>query len=203
MRAIGMLGLSAAAALAVAAFAGTGLASATVLCKANESPECLTAKQYKFGEIIKLEAKFEVVFKEGEFVQKCKKSALEFKIFAGTPLPIEVKNLTFTECSGGCTVTARNLPYEGDITATEKGWGILRLLQKEGANPSIKVTCFGSSCIYGEEKIENTILPGEPASLLTSSEPLLWEQGPSCATELIWSGSYKFVQSPLFVVAEP
>lgn len=197
LRTIRGLCLAMLAGLAIVAFAGSGSATATVLCKANENPECIFTNTWLSGTIFELKRKsFDTTFTTSLFTVTCKKTTNEVQIGEGTPLPIQVSNLTFGECSSSCTVTARNLPYEGSISPVGSGDGTITLVPREGANPSVKAVCGALTCIYGAEEISLYLkrgMPGSAEAITFGAE--VWREEPTegCPVEATWSVSYEIV----------
>jgi hypothetical protein len=193
------VGLVVLGAVGVIALMGSSSASATVLCKANESPTCVGPKTWPSGSSFELKKNSLAQFSLGKTTVGCAKATAQLTIGSGTPLPVTITNVKFIECSNMCTVTARNLPWLGKIkTVTgSPGAGTLTLEPREGANPSVNITCQGVSCIYGSANAELFTAGGAAGAAKLNVEfgtsLALEEPNKLCEAEATWIGDYIIV----------
>jgi hypothetical protein len=168
MRYLKMLGLGAIAAAALAAFVGTGTASATVLCSTTTSP-CPEAQKYPVGTRIgfSLASGTSLTWVNGgTTLETCKEAVLKSDITnagsATTTVKSENKTLSFNQCTfangftklGGLEIHNIAGTSNGTVTASsEVGWTF--------NNP-----LFGT-CVYGwtTNGVVGTITEGKPATL--------------------------------------
>jgi hypothetical protein len=132
-----IMSLAAVAAVAIMALVGAGSASATTMCKKNESP-CSSANQWPSG------TKFTAVSSEalltGSLEVHCASTIeLTTNATSGSPLAGTVNALKWTSCGGGCTsATTTTLP-SGSLEASSGGNGTMTA---EGAVVELK-PCLG------------------------------------------------------------
>ena len=200
------LGIMLVAALTAMALIGAASASATTLCKANETP-CSEKNEWeeeKEGKDIPVTVKAsstEVTF-GGTVSSKCKKSSLSGLAIDTeqeedeVPLAFTVKALTFSECGGCGKVEAQGLPSEGGtLEAGEKGNGILKL-----ANPKILFEkCAEKTCTASASGVELDFVGGAPAQLKAVEESL---SAGTCG-KVTWTGTYKIEEpNPVWAVKQ-
>jgi len=168
MKYLKMLGLAAIATAALAAFAGTDTASATVLCSTTVEP-CPAGQKYVEGTRIgfSLASGSSLVWINGEEVlETCKGAVLKSDITnagnATTTVKSKNNTLSFSQCTfnnsftklGGLEIHNIAGTSNGTVTATEEvGWTFN--------------TVFFGSCIYGwtNGAVVGTITEGKPATL--------------------------------------
>jgi len=172
-------GIALIAMLFTVAAVGAVSASATTLCKANETPcaeknEWEEEKEGKDIPVTVQASSTEVVF-GGAVKATCKKSALTGLAIDteeeedDVPLAFTVQALTFSECGAGCTIKAQGLSWEGGtLEAGEKGNGVLTL-----ANPKIAFEkCGEKTCTASATGVELDFIGGAPAQLKAVEESL-------------------------------
>lgn len=194
------------AALTAMALVGAASASATTLCKANETP-CSEKNEWeeeKEGKDIPVTVKAssaEVTF-GGAVASKCKKSSLTGLAIDTeqeadeVPLAFTAKVLTFSECSGCGKVEAQGLSWEGGtLEAGEKGNGVLTL-----ANPKILFEkCAEKTCTASAKGIELDFVGGAPAQLKAVEESL----ATGTCGNVTWTGTYKVEEpNPVWAVKQ-
>jgi hypothetical protein len=211
MKYLKIIGLAAIAAAALMAFAGS--ASATVLCKANESP-CSSANTYPAGTRIHAELKEgEAVLTAGFGNIQCKISTIEGKTAnAGSSTETvhgAIEKLTFENCNGGaCTVTVLKtgeLEIHTELS-TSNGNGTLTAKGQEVTTNctffNVNYHCIWSTGTTGTDL--GTLTGGAPATL-TAKEALISRtggtSGVACGSSGKWDAVYKVTTpSPLFVI---
>lgn len=204
MRAVKMLGLAAAAALAAMALLGAGSASATTLCSANEE-EC--ASPLASGTVIKAESA-DVVFVTNLQNITCSGSKLEGKTTAasGEPLTAQITGLTLTGCKtasgASCTHTTLSLPWAAAFEATGGGNGALTLSSGGSGNPGWTYVCgLVMNCTVSTPEATLSVEGGEPATL-RAEEVELESSGGNCPAGQRVSATYTVTSpNPLFVSA--
>jgi len=200
-------GICVLALLALVAF-GTASASATKLCKAAETPECLVAKTYGIGTKFQLdvvnESSVRFVLSSGDLT--CKESKFELLLAeAGTPLKTKISSMVFSSCVQGkttCAVETRNQPLLANIYKFSElaYYGRVDFVPREGANPSWKLSCTGGlDCIYGSKAIEGAVISGLTPLFKIEEKPLELEQGAGCPKETKIVVGYDFDVSPIYV----
>jgi hypothetical protein len=173
MKYLKMLGLAAIAGAALAAFVGTGTASATVLCSTTTSP-CPEAQKYPKGTRIgfSLKSGTSLVWVNGETtLETCKEAVLRSDITnagsGASTVTAENQTLSFNQCTfangftklGGLEIHSITGTSNGTVTASsEVGWTF--------NNP-----LYGT-CIYGWTTggVVGTITEGKPATLDLNTE---------------------------------
>jgi hypothetical protein len=171
------------AALMIAALAGAGSASATVLCKENTTT-CAAESIYPSGTTVS------ATLESGKYVElatefgtvKCSSSTMSGKTTAekGAPLPIEISSLSVSGCGsvGPCAEAgeARNLPYAAGVERTEAGNGTFTVSSGGKGNPSLKFFNCGPfknlTCVWGASQIAFSLAGGNPAHLEVSKKTL-------------------------------
>jgi hypothetical protein len=168
MKHLKTLGLAATAAMALMAFVSAGTASATVLCKAGESP-CSLVNKYTVGTRIGFSLKSGTSLRwvnGGTTLETCTQAVLKSDITnagsATTTVTSENKTLSFNGCTfangftklGGLEIHNITGTSNGTVTASgEIGWAF--------TNP-----LFGT-CVYGwtTGEVVGVITEGKPATL--------------------------------------
>jgi hypothetical protein len=180
MRSIRTIGLAAVVALVAMSAIGVASASAepeAVFCKVNvekctganylgyEFSGVATGVKLKFSESGTVQCGGNMVRGEGEFIS----------------------TLSFTSCTEGCTVTAKGLPYFGNIYEPISGNGKLSM------TVSLATKCGTSECVYSGSPSK---IPVEGGTLETSAvrvNETLNEEAKSllCPKSVQWEGEYK------------
>ena len=168
MKYVKMLCLTAIAAAALVAFAGTGTASATVLCSTTAEP-CPAGQKWPVGTRIEFSLASGTSLKwdnNGNTLETCKEATLKTDITSAgsgaSTVTSENNALQFNQCTfangftklGGLEIHNISGTSNGTVTASgEVGWTF--------NNPS-----FGT-CVYGwtKEGVVGTITEGKPATL--------------------------------------
>jgi hypothetical protein len=168
MKHLKTLGLAVIAAAALMAIAGTGTASATVLCSTTASP-CPEAQKYPVGTRIGFSLASGTSLRwvnGGTTLETCKEAVLKSDITnagsATSTVKSENKTLSFNQCNfangftklGALEIHNISGTSNGTVTATgEIGWTFVNPL-------------FGS-CVYGwtTSGVIGTITEGKPATL--------------------------------------
>jgi hypothetical protein len=186
MKSIKMLGLAVVAALALAALAGVGSASATSLCSAWEHP-CAAGKQLSLPQTLNAHATKFTLTTSGLEPANCNSPELKLqasKKEASGIITGQVTALNVNTCSvGWCgKAEATHLPYNAEIKATGGGSGTVTLSSSGAGKPAIKLNgCkFGgneANCVFGASKITSQLTGGNHASLAVSKTTLSLEEG--------------------------
>jgi hypothetical protein len=195
MKYLKMLGLVAAAALALMALLGAGAASATKLCKDSACTE-----DYAAGTSIEatLSSGTTTIYETtgGTVLNTCSGGAMSGKTnsTSGAPLSSNIASLTWL----GCTRTMHTI--KNGSFSIEYASGVDGSLSTAGTEVTIN-TIFGS-CVYGPAGGLNlgTLKGGSPAVLeINTILPRL--SGP-CPSEWRWTAKYTFTSpKPLYVGA--
>jgi hypothetical protein len=182
-----MLGLAVVAAAAIAAFAGAGTASATVLCKEHpkemeQAPEefvevCPEGRKVQPGEWLYAINKEKTLFKNqttGAVQVECEESKLKGQLKETEQPEGQTKVEEFKKCTapglGAATVELLHQPWRVWVTWTGQGIGQEGLgkvgrgeihigEQPEGEAPEWKLTVAGINCTY-KQKEESIPLQG-------------------------------------------
>jgi len=198
-----IVGLVAAAAMALTASLGAGSAfgAETTLCKTNtESPACKSADRYAAGTAIKAEVT-ETLFVENPIAKvQCGESQLEAKTSAGAgaPLPVELSAWTLGKCGttaaqNNCTVTAQEAGKAGALLWGSGANGTL----SASASWHIQCTIAGFNkidCTFGYNS-SATLNGGNPAQLAVAKTTLS-RTGSICPTTASLKAVNYSVSSP-------
>jgi hypothetical protein len=186
-----ILGLAAAAAMALMAFVGAGSASATVLT----SP---TGTVLPEGTVIEATQKGSAVLEEtgGTTLDTCTGSTASGKTIEkeGTPLRGNIETLDWSGCIAP-TVTTVNGSLSVEATGEENG-------TVSGNGSKVTVGIFGVSCIYGTGggTTLGTATGGEPATIDINAAINLQEGGLLCPKTTRWTATYTVTKpNPLYV----
>ena len=204
MKNLKMLGLAAAAALALTALIGVSSASATVLCS-EYTRECPAGKGYGSGTVIDatMEAGTSSVIRDtaGTVLATCTGGTFKGETTGAgtkeTAVPGVLQSLTFTGCAQTLTVLKTgkmNILYAGPNTN-----GTLTF-----AETRLTVTSAGQSCVY-------TTGVGIHVAVMTSDESLTYPKvhvnatltketgGASCQAHVVWQAAYQITSpKPLY-----
>lgn len=205
------LGFALPAALVALAAVAAIPASATTLCKANETP-CSEANEWELEEGGKdipvtykasLKGGTEAVFVSSLTV-KCKSSsitglAIDTELEPDeVPLEITVTALSFSECSGCAVVTAQGLPWTGGtLEATGSGNGQFTLAKTKVL---FEKCPLGISCTVTAEAVKMDFTGGKPAEVKAIEEPIALSGG-LCGATGKFSATYSFTEpNPVWAV---
>lgn len=210
MKYVKMLGLAAVAAMALAAFAGAGTASATELCSTNTSP-CSGTKYLSGTKVAaSLKTGTTAVLTAGFGSVSCTKSSMAGSTSTNGSATETVKgsitSLTFEGCTGpfgeSCTnPKAEGLPYAAEIHATGGGNGTLTV-----SGAKVVVECgFTVNCRFSVATASLTVTGGNPNATAAASKIALTPESipghENCPTSATWTATYTVTApSPLFVV---
>jgi hypothetical protein len=208
MKYLKILGLAAVAAMALMAFAGT--ASADVLCKTapNGAGECPTTggnEDYAAGTKFVAESSSAKLTVEGGAVSSItcsSKVALENSETGSNAHPGaiagKVTDVEWSNCvaSNGSNCTASTTTgYTGSISATDdEGNGKVHVTGTARTTVDCSVFGFSFKCVYTlpSTGISLSVLGGNPASIVASSQPLvLAESIFGCGSGAKWDATYK------------
>lgn len=191
--------LAALAAVAAMALAGTASASATVLCKAAESP-CAEANRYAKGTTIHtLMTEGEIVFKNELGSRACQNWTFTSKTTtAGSA----------TETVEGFNEVTEAAPCDGPLNIKTGGYVIHHLSGTSNGQFTMKgfeitLENFGVDCVYGGTFAAGTLVGGNPATLKISASVPKTSGGFLCGEAMtIESGPIEFTTpKPLYVAA--
>jgi ribosomal protein S8E len=164
-----MVGLGALAALALAAFAGAGTASATALCTEEAAETCPVGKKLKSA---KIEGVAENPFLEVSATEKitCKKSVITANVnetggATGGKITWSECSNTVSGCSGSATTVTTLENRTGSITWTSAGK--FNVVTNE-PQTAVTMTCFGFkvTCTYKPATITGAGTNGNPANVV-------------------------------------
>jgi len=208
MRLLKALGAAAVAAMALAT-AGAGTASAVPhdqigFCLANEPVLCKAANLIdpSAGGLLLILAHSDLAeLKNSGFfstAEKCKSdTGISVKEVDQLIVLGEVKELTFTECSGPCKkAESKGLPWKGELkmTSTTGTWD---LFTKEGGALLSECT-FGTKCEYGTDPVNGATLKGSDqaggAVVKATNVTLKYKSGSGefvCGATGTWNAEYK------------
>ena len=192
MKLIKLVGLLAVSALAVAAFAGAGSASADTLCKANENP-CSAANSYPIGTVIKgLDPSATLL--AGSFEVKCHSEVIGKTTVnhgAGKGILGLIEKVIWSNCSGSCNgATSINTPYLALGSAATQTMTV----ESDGSgNPGAQLSnCLfnGNSCTYSAASVAMKFVGGNPAKITVTKAPLARTAGLFCPATGEWDATY-------------
>jgi hypothetical protein len=200
-----MLGLAIVAAAALMALVGAGTASATGLCKNNETTSYCNEPYGAGTEIAsRLVAETKWKLKTEPQTVECSKSTISGKTEnagEGEAVKEPLTALTFSECN--CTVSVLktgSLKFES-IAGTNNG-----TMKLEGNEiTTLCSTIFGNvHCIYGAESIDlGTLTGGNPAKADSLGAVPRLTTSFLCSSEAIWEASYEITApKPLYVTQD-
>ena len=209
MRLIKTLGFAAVAAMALA-IVGASTASALPhelngFCKANEPLLCSAANRIDppTGGLLLILAHSELAeLKNSGFFstpEKCKSdTGISVKETDKKVIPGEIKELTFTECSGPCKkAEAKGLPWKGELSMATTLGETWKLFTKEGGALLSECT-FGTTCEYGTDPVNGTTLTGSDtasgAVIKATNVTLKYKSGSGefvCGQTGTWNAEYK------------
>lgn len=214
MKYLKVLGLAAVAAMAVTAFVGAGTASAaTKLCATStKKPEvtangCPTNKEEPAKNAsgkVHIEAEStEALLTTSITNVTCDVSKVTIEANSATnegntSITGEVTSLSFSSCetSGGteCTVTVKNLPYEGHLLGTTGGnTNLSTLTVTDAVGAGAQVVCgFLINCTFTTKEASLAGTNGSPTTF-KASKVLLAREGGFCPATAEWDATYKVV----------
>lgn len=206
MKYIKVFGLVAAAATALVAFAGVGPASATVLCKATETPCSESNLVHTSAEIdadVEPPSLFETT--SGVIIESCAGGTLKATVTnqggatATVTGAITSSNITWTGCeAGGLNATQSGELEIHYIEGTDNG-------TLTGKGFGLKLAITGSECIYSpSSKVELGVVTGGATNPKIDIHTVLFESNGNftCLESLVWIASYRITNpNPLYVRA--
>jgi len=206
-------GLIALAAMAVVALIGAGTASASTVCKANETT-CSAANTYANGTAIKgtLASGTKAVLK-GILTVECSASEVAGKLTSNPGAKGEITSASWTSCTrsggGGCEPKPLSLPWTVEGVATGSGNGEMWVGPgASGAAPGAELTnCgIGSGCQFranethnGSNKWAKLTFTGDTPAKAKAAISL---SGGVCGAAT-WNAEYVFSPSPMFLSKSP
>jgi hypothetical protein len=110
-----------------------------------------------------------------------------------------LKELSFTECGEGCTVTPGGLPYKAELATPTAGSGQINISDSGKGEPKLTVACGGIECVYGLGVIEAWLEGGKPAVVYVGESMTRQTESFFCPKTAEWEASY-FVSSPTSAV---
>lgn len=188
MRCLKMLGLAAAAALALTAFVGAGTASANKLCKTANCSEDLTV-----GDEISASLTGSTEFRSGlTTMTTCTGGAIAGKLKATstTPINITVETLTLINCTKG-TNTLKKGTLAFEYTSGDNGALLL-------TGTEITISSIFGSCVYGPNGIITLGLlnGGENAKIEVNAGLSRTGGGMGCPETTVWTGTFNVTTPP-------
>jgi hypothetical protein len=206
MKYVKMLGIAVGVAAVLMALGGAGTASATVLCKNNESTSSCN-ENYPSGTEFKssLSTGTKTILKTEFKTVECSKSTVSGKTETGGSATETVKGpleaLTFEECN--CEVKVLK---KGTLEIHWISGGTNGTVTETGAEVTVNCsTIFGNvHCIYVTENTDlGTLTGGNPASLdVNASIPRLTTNA-LCTPTATWEASYEVTApKPLYVTQD-
>lgn len=198
---LGVAGLVACLAIAVAAFAASSAMGAAVLCKTSEEP-CPSENVISPTTPLVFELEPETLATLPMVEHACGESTMEI---VGTEVQPFTKNiigqfrsLTFGKCSRGCVDTATGLPWSTRLESSSKT-GVLNI--NEG--PVIEANCEKVVCVYGVTNGVLVLVTGGNPATISVELTLARISGVCNAKTGPWKGKYRLVSpaTPLFVLA--
>lgn len=204
MKHLKLIGLAAVAAMAVIGFGGAGTASATVLCKATESPCKESNLIKKDGSLVDadLEGRSVTTLTSGYIFESCTGGTLTTSVSnqggaaATVILATGTTSWTWTGCeAGGVSVTQfgeieiHHIAGTDNGTVTAKGFGF-------------KFAGLGGECVYSPAAV------GELGLLTGGTTPILHinsvfresKESLACFPTIVWKATYKFTQPATFYI---
>jgi hypothetical protein len=211
MRLIKALGL-ATAAMAMMAIAGSGVASAAPhelngFCLKNEPILCAAANRIDppAGGLLLILAHSDLAeLKNSGFFstpEKCKSDVgISVKETDKKVIPGEIKELTFSECTGPCKkAESKGLPWKGELSMETPLGETWKLFTKEGGALLTECT-FGTKCEYGTSAAGTTLTGSDTASgavVKATNVSLTYKSGSGefvCGPTGTWNAEYKATQ---------
>lgn len=204
MRHLKMWTVAAMAVFALAAFAGAGTASATVLCSTSSNP--CTGTIYGSGTTItgSVDTNKAVLTTSGGIINPtitCATSNTTLQTTSaggsGSAVTGNVTALSFSSCTSvnpsGCSSSATSitgLPASGSASLTTAPNGTLSI----PTAPVVSFSCpvFGSpvTCSFGGNSISGTIHGGNPADIAFTNATINSTGGFGCPTSAKWTAKY-------------
>lgn len=208
-----IVGLAVLAAVAMAAFVGSGVAAGNAICKTNTNP-CPAESMYKPNDVIEATAVNTVITAFPELT--CTDAFTKVKVTktgsATENVTGEVTAFSFSGCKAdvilnpSCNVAAENLPYHAEVLGTGVGASLTLRKGPSGEEPSATVTCAGIiNCTFASPDLNLALVGGNPGTVLANEEELkISEGGFGCPEEGLFDADYKAIgeNTSTFVVSE-
>jgi hypothetical protein len=201
MKHLKLIGLAVVAAMAVIGFAGAGSASATVLCKATETP-CSEANLIKKGAEFSADTEGRTLIEEtsGLIIESCTGGSLATTISGqgGATETVIISTTTSSWTWSGCEA--------GGLSATESGQLELQHLTgtdhatMTGKGFGIKLTKSGCTYVSASGNEVGRVTGGtspviDVHTVLTKSKGEL-----TCPPDIVWIATYKITKPSVFYV---
>jgi len=203
MKHLKLVGLAAVAAMALIGIGGGGTASATVLCKATESPCSGLNLVNKEAEIhADLEGRSVFNLTLGYIFESCTGGTLKSHVInkGGATETVTTGTswyeITWSGCEGGGVSATQTGELEiHHIAGTDNG-----TLTAKGFE--FKFTSLGSECIYVPASPGHLgLVTGGAAPKIHINSVFVESKGnPSCIPDIVWKATYKFTTPSLFYV---
>lgn len=198
---LGVGGLFACLAIAVAAFAAPSAMGAAVLCETSKEPcpsEDVISPTTPL--VFELEPETAATLPLAEhpcFESSLKLVGIELEEWTGNIIG-QISGLTFGECWPGCVDTATGLPWATKLESNSQT-GRLDIFEA----PVIKGTCEGVTCVYGVFGSGAIFLTGGNPATIPLEMTLAKMSGICGAKTSSWKGKYQLVSpaTPLFFSA--
>jgi hypothetical protein len=203
MKHLRLIGLAGVVAMAAIEIGGAGTASATVLCKATESPCSETNLIKKNAEFhADLEGRSVFSLTTGYIFESCTGGTLAAGLSSqgGAAATVIVataaSSWTWTGCeAGGVSATAfgeleiHHIAGTDNGTVTAKGFGF-------------KFTSLGSECVYVPASVGELglVTGGASPKIHINSVFVESKENLSCIPDLVWKATYKITKPALFYV---
>lgn len=202
-----MLGFVVSAAIFVPVLIAADSASATTLCKIQETP-CLGEKRWANPTLASKATNAQ--FRTGVTTAiSCAESVIssQFTGLGGTPFVATVKSLTFVTCTytggiGCATSTVERLPYTGKLEYVAAWSGNLKIETGGSGEPLVKFVCGTAiNCEFSAPAPEISVTGGNPGTMLQGGVAFNLN-GKNCPTEAVWLGTYSVTSPNPFYVAQ-
>ncbi len=185
--------------------ATAGFASASTLCRVNQTP-CTAEEAYEPTEFIGASGANNTTIATNLGNIVCSTSA-SGKVTGvggeGETTEVEISVFEYTGCKVGelpCgwPQQAKNLPYTAKFNGSG-GSGTMTLSDPSGVG--VHVTCWGISCTFAASSIEFQVTGGTPATIVASGVPMGFS-GSNCPTTATFSSQLKTTSptASLFIV---
>lgn len=187
------------AALAAMSLIGASSASGDVLCQ-NSGPEPCSAP-YANGTVLTggLKAGTNAVLTASNgLTVTCTASSVTYKMTGNNANPVagSITAATWTSCKNQlgqtCEATARNLAWSASLSWTSGGNGTMAVSSGGTGNPSAKIVCGTTECVYGTTSATLSLTGGNPAEIVANKVSLTREVGTelACGKTATWSATY-------------
>lgn len=103
----------------------------------------------------------------------------------------QLSALSFTGCSGGCSVEASSLPYRAELVEPSAGNGVIGISDSGSGEPKFTLECGTTECVYGLGSPKAEFEGGEPAALFVSRSITEKTGSFFCPKTGTWEASYE------------